>query len=431
VYEPGTLLAGKYRVAHTLGRGGMGVVVAAEHVELRTTVAIKVLSDKYAGRPDVVERFLREARASAQLRSDHVCRVFDVDRFDTGVPYIVMELLLGRDLAKLLRMNGPLDVATATDYVLQACDAVREAHAAHIVHRDLKPGNLFLTQRRDGAPFVKVLDFGVAKAPSDDELSLTGEQTVVGSPSYMAPEQIRASKDSEPRSDIWSLGVILYELVAGRPPFQGATLGDLAVRVATEPFPPLHHVPIGYAMIVGRCLEKDPANRFQTIDELAGALATCVERAPAAAAPRVRLPPPQMIQTLDERSGPLPTTTTLRSASGMIEKKRSEPRRWLVIGTAAAIGIGIGLGVILGGSSGDDDTPAPIAKPTPATQPAPPPEPKPAPEPPKAPEPVKRAVAEPADAGVAPVKPPDDVKRPVHKPAVKPKTKEQVGESRI
>src|SRR5690242_18112641 len=145
----------------------MGVVVAAEHVELRTTVAIKVLSDKYAGRPDVVERFLREARASAQLRSDHVCRVFDVDRFDTGVPYIVMELLLGRDLAKLLRVNGPLDVATATDYVLQACDAVREAHAAHIVHRDLKPGNLFLTQRRDGAPFVKVLDFGVAKAPND------------------------------------------------------------------------------------------------------------------------------------------------------------------------------------------------------------------------------------------------------------------------
>jgi serine/threonine-protein kinase len=419
VYEPGTLLAGKYRVAHTLGRGGMGLVVAADHVELRTTVAIKVLSDKYAGRADIVERFLREARASAQLRSDHVCRVFDVDRLETGVPYIVMELLVGRDLAKLLRVSGPVDIATATDYVLQACDAVREAHAAGIVHRDLKPGNLFLTQRRDGAPLVKVLDFGVAKAQSETELSLTGEQAVVGSPTYMAPEQIRASKTAEPRSDIWSLGVILYELVAGYPPFQGATIGDLAVRVATEPFPPLQHAPIGYAMIVARCLEKEPDHRFQSIDELAAALTACVERAPAAAVPAVRPPPPALIQTLEER-GPLPTTTTLRSASGMIARQRSEPRRWLVIGTAAAIGIGVGLGFILGGSS-DDDPPAPVARPTPPPPEPPKPAPEPAPAAAKAPEP---AVAEPVDAGAAPVK-------PVHKPVVKPKTKEQVGESRI
>jgi serine/threonine-protein kinase len=197
------------------------------------------------------------------------------------------------------------------------------------------------------------------------------------------------------------------------------------VRVATEAFPPLHHVPIGYAMIVARCLEKDPANRFQNIDELVTALSTCVERGPGASMPSLRVPSPPLIQTMEERSGPLPVTTTLRSASGAIEPRRSEPRRWLVIGSAAAIGIGIGLGVILssGGSGDGPTTPAevaPAAAPAAPEPPAPPPKPDPKPEPPP-------AVAAPVDAGVAaPV-----TKPPVHKPAVKPRTKEQVGESRI
>jgi len=159
VYAPGTLLAGKYRVERTLGRGGMGLVVAADHVELRSKVAIKLLADKYVQRPDVVERFMREARSSAQLRSDHVCRVFDVGRLDDGRPYIVMELLEGRDLAKVLRERGALDVMVIADYIVQACDAMLEAHSARIVHRDLKPGNLFLAQRRDGREILKVLDF--------------------------------------------------------------------------------------------------------------------------------------------------------------------------------------------------------------------------------------------------------------------------------
>ncbi|HEX3762946.1 MAG TPA: serine/threonine-protein kinase, partial [Kofleriaceae bacterium] len=226
MYEPGTVLAGKYRIERRLGRGGMGLVLAAEHIELRSVVAIKCLHDAYARRSDVVMRFLREARASARLQSEHVCRVFDVDRLDTGVPYLVMELLHGRDLAQVLRATGPLDPATVAAYLVQACDAIGEAHAAQIVHRDLKPSNLFLTRRRDGAPLIKVLDFGVAKAPEEGSPVLTDASTVVGSPRYMAPEQIRAARIADARSDIWSLGVILYELVSGRPPFEGASLGD-------------------------------------------------------------------------------------------------------------------------------------------------------------------------------------------------------------
>jgi hypothetical protein len=231
VFAVGTLLAGKYRIDRIIGQGGMGMVVAATHIHLQQQVALKFLLPEFLNNTQVVERFVREARASAALRGEHVCRVSDVGALDMGAPYIVMELLEGVDLATLLVQQGTMQVAQACDYVLQASIGVAEAHGMSIVHRDLKPANLFLTRRPDGTPQIKVLDFGIAKAQGDSNLNLTKTTSILGSPGYMSPEQLRSSKDVDIRSDIWSLGVILYELVTGRPPFTGESITELAIRV--------------------------------------------------------------------------------------------------------------------------------------------------------------------------------------------------------
>jgi hypothetical protein len=274
VYAAGTVLAGKYRVDRVLGQGGMGTVVAATHLSLGQPLALKFLLPEHAHNPAVVERFVREARAAAALRSEHVCRVSDVGALDDGAPYIVMELLEGSDLASLLAAHGPLPVPMVCDYLLQACVGVAEAHALAIVHRDLKPANLFLTQRADGAPLIKVLDFGIAKAQSDTNFNITKTSSVLGSPGYMSPEQLRSSRSVDVRSDIWSLGVILYELVSGAPPFTGESITELAIRVTMDPTPPLAApMPPGFGDIVYRCLAKDPAHRYPDLGSFAQALA--------------------------------------------------------------------------------------------------------------------------------------------------------------
>jgi len=184
--EVGSIVGGKFRIDRILGRGGMGVVAVATHLQLEQQVALKVVHDALAGDPEIVERFLREARASARLRSEHVCKVSDVGQLETGAPYIVMELLEGSDLSVVIA-EGALPVATAADYVVQACVAVAEAHALGIVHRDLKPANLFLTRRLDGTPLIKVLDFGIAKAASASDFKITRTSTVMGSPATCRP----------------------------------------------------------------------------------------------------------------------------------------------------------------------------------------------------------------------------------------------------
>ena len=272
----GDVLAGKYWVDRVLGVGGMGVVVAATHLKLDQQVALKFMLPEGVGDADLVERFAREARAAVKLKSDHVARVLDVGTLDSGSPYMVMEYLEGSDLGSLVESSGPLPVLDTVDYVLQACDAVAEAHTLGIVHRDLKPRNLFLTGRNDGRALVKVLDFGISKHKAASELSLTRSSEVIGSPNYMSPEQLKSARAADERSDIWALGVILYELLTGRVPFVAESVTALTAMVLTDRPRAVDQlrpeVPHDLAVVIAKCLEKEPASRFQSIAELAAGL---------------------------------------------------------------------------------------------------------------------------------------------------------------
>jgi tRNA A-37 threonylcarbamoyl transferase component Bud32 len=273
--QAGMILAGKYQVERVLGQGGMGCVVSATHLQLGQRVAIKFLLPEALRIPEAVERFLREARAAVRLKSEHVGRVIDVGQFDDGAPYMVMEYLEGTDLSGYLQRSGPLPVHQVVDFVLQACEAIAEAHSIGIVHRDLKPANLFLTRAPDGGALVKVLDFGISKAQQGDgNFNLTRTTSVMGSPGYMSPEQLRSAKDCDARTDIWALGVILFELTTGRTPFGGDSITELALKVAMDPTPPLNlpGMPPGFDAVVGTCLGKDPAQRYPNVAELAAAL---------------------------------------------------------------------------------------------------------------------------------------------------------------
>ena len=272
----GDIIAGKFRVERVLGVGGMGVVVAATHVDLEQRVALKFLLPDAARNPDVAARFGREARAAAKIRSEHVAKVTDVGTLPDGSPYMVMEYLDGEDLEHVLR-RGPMAVSVAVGYVLQASEAVAEAHALGIVHRDLKPANLFLASRPSGAPIVKVLDFGISKATTGtSEAQLTKTSALMGSPLYMSPEQLASAKFVDARSDIWAMGVVLYELLVGRTPFPADTMPELVAAILQRDFDPPSQfrpdVPPELEAAMGRCLEKDPRSRFANIAEMAQAL---------------------------------------------------------------------------------------------------------------------------------------------------------------
>jgi serine/threonine protein kinase len=278
--QEGDVLAGKYRVEKVLGFGGMGVVVSAFRGDLEQRVAVKFLSEAAAERPDAAERFRREARAAAKIRSEHVARVLDVGTLDTGLPYMVMEFLEGNDISdELNQYPQGLPMVEAVDFMLQAIEALAEAHAAGVVHRDLKPGNIFLARRADGSRRVKVLDFGISKALSGtsvEELSLTKTAALIGSPLYMAPEQMRSAKDVDTRADIWSLGAMLYEMLTGQPPYTGDSIPQLcAALLHDDPIPLRQHrpeIPEGLERAVLRCLMKDRDQRFPTVFELGRAL---------------------------------------------------------------------------------------------------------------------------------------------------------------
>ena len=272
------MVAGKYRVDRVLGEGGMGVVVAATHEQLDEKVALKFLRPVVASNPEVVQRFVREARAAVKVRSEHVARVLDVGTLTSGTPYMVMEYLDGQDLAQTLVGRGPLPVGETVTYVLQACEAVAEAHSLGIVHRDLKPANLFLARRPNGRPIVKVLDFGISKVTSTggDNPALTKAAAMMGSPSYMSPEQMVAAGSVDVRADVWALGVVLYELLTGRLPFVAETMPELVGMILQSGYAPVTalrpDVPPGLQASIDRCLQKDRALRHRNVAELAAGL---------------------------------------------------------------------------------------------------------------------------------------------------------------
>jgi serine/threonine-protein kinase len=249
----------------------MGLVIKAHNLDLDEHVAIKLLREDVELDEDGHERFVREAKNAVKLKSEHVARIRDVGTMEDGRPYMVMELLEGLDLGKIVLDQGALERTRAVDLLLQACDAIAEAHALGIVHRDIKPTNLFVTKRRDGTDLLKVLDFGISKAQMGTDMSLTQTQSMLGTPAYMSPEQMRSARSVDPRSDIWSLGCVLYELCEGRLAFDAENFAELCVMVATEQFAPMEKAP-ELTPVIQRALAKTLETRYQDVADLAFAL---------------------------------------------------------------------------------------------------------------------------------------------------------------
>jgi hypothetical protein len=385
----GDVLAGKYRVDRVLGVGGMGVVVAARHLQLDTKVAIKFLLPAMLGSQEAVSRFAREARAAVRITNEHVARVFDVGTLETGAPYMVMEFLEGGDLAAWVQQRGAMPVEMAVDFVLQACIAVAEAHGLGIVHRDLKPANLFCLRRADGQLHIKVLDFGISKLTdlggSGPPMSVTKTSAMMGSPLYMSPEQMQSSRDVDAQTDIWALGVVLYELVTGSVPFNGETLPEVCVKIATQQPPPTRvfrpDVPPGLEAAMVRCLEKDKRLRFRNVSELANALADFGPKRSRAAVDRIAgmvhaaglvagglpMPPPPATATTGASHdshgtiSPVGGTTPGRTAPDMPGGKNA---RWPLALGAGVLAIGAAATLALvhkNGVSADSPSRAPVA----------------------------------------------------------------------
>jgi serine/threonine-protein kinase len=388
----GEILDHKYRVDRVLGVGGMGVVVAATHVQLNTKVALKFLLPAAMTNAQVIERFAREARAAVQIQSEHVARVTDVGTLPTGSPYMVMEFLEGGDLADVVGKTGPLPVATSVSYVLEACEAIAEAHSLGIIHRDLKPANLFLAKKAGRDPVVKVLDFGISKTKEAGSTGgLTATTAVMGSPFYMAPEQMMSSKDVDARVDIWALGVILYELLTGVPPFAADSMPEVVFLVTQRDPEPLQikrpDAPPGLVAAVSRCLMRDRNQRFQNVAEFAAAIApfgparseVSVERVsrllgtdPAAAA---RVSAARVSADFGGARDPMrpPATSSSwannsQSGAGARSQSETAPRQpktvmYVAIGSAAAlVGILAVVGLGMRGGSSKASSPAPSAE---------------------------------------------------------------------
>jgi serine/threonine-protein kinase len=265
----GQVFLNKYRVESILGQGGMGVVAECTHLQLNERVALKMLRQDVLLDRDAVERFMREAQAAVKLKSEYVARVRDVGTLENGTPFMVMEYLDGQDLGVLIEDRKFLPSPWATELILQTCEALAEAHSLGIVHRDVKPTNLFVTWRPDGTALIKVLDFGISKSPMGTEMHLTQTQSLLGTPAYMSPEQMRSARLVDGRTDIWSLGTVLYELLEGRKPFEAESFSEMCVKVAVDSPTPMVNASVDLQQVVMRCLAKTPEARYQSMADLA------------------------------------------------------------------------------------------------------------------------------------------------------------------
>lgn len=277
--QVGEILAGKYRIERQIAEGGMGVVMAAHHVQLGTPVAVKILKPEVCREADSVARFVREARIAASLANDHIARVQDVGTLPTGEPFMVLEYLEGQDLGEVIDTHGALPTKDAVDFVMQTLEALAEAHSVGIIHRDIKPPNLFVASQQDGTFAIKVLDFGISKGLGLDgraDGAITNTSQLVGSPGYMSPEQLHNPKEVDARTDIWSIGVVLDELLTSDRLFEGETMGQTMANILGRPIRPVRtrrpDVPEGVERIISGCLERDVNRRFKDVGQLAEAL---------------------------------------------------------------------------------------------------------------------------------------------------------------
>jgi serine/threonine-protein kinase len=341
----GDTVAEKYLIERVLGKGGMGIVYVAKHLQLGERVAIKFLKKKTLENDELVARFLREGRTAARLRSEHTARVRDVGTMPDGAPYLVMEYLEGRDFDAVLAEHGSLSPDVAVKYVLQACEALAEAHSMGIVHRDLKPANLILIRKRDGTTAIKIIDFGISKLmASEGGPEMTQASVMMGSPLYMAPEQMASARDADARSDVFSLGAILYHFLTGKPPFVGSSAVDVFERITEGPPSPRvlrPDLPAGIEAITSRCLRRKPGERFPDVAALAAALvpygpphaqlyAESAERilraAAGTAAESSPVEPSGMVAPSPVKAGSLPPPREPEKLPGITSKKSPPPR---------------------------------------------------------------------------------------------------------
>ncbi|HET7538729.1 MAG TPA: serine/threonine-protein kinase [Polyangiaceae bacterium] len=289
------LLEDNYALERVIGCGGAGIVLAARHRRLGQRVALKFLRPDRPRAPEVLERLVLEAQITARIKSAHVTRMLDIGRLPDGEPFLVMEYLEGCDLAALLKARGPLASSDAVAYLRQACAGLTASHAMGIIHRDLKPSNLFLSLAPNGSPLVKILDFGSAEeSPRPGTVAGTHERARkpldMGSPPFAAPEQLRAERPADPKSDIWALGAALFTLLAGRSPFARPYLSETYLAILSGRVPNLTaarpDIERSLAAVVERCLAADPEQRFASAAELSVALEPFVTQAPKAAVSR-------------------------------------------------------------------------------------------------------------------------------------------------
>ncbi|HKO91222.1 MAG TPA: serine/threonine-protein kinase [Polyangiaceae bacterium] len=338
--EKETLFAERYRIDSVLGTGAMGVVYAATHLELGLPLALKIIHPSLMSSPEARGRFCIEARAGAALRSPHTLRVYDAGLLGSAECYIVMERLDGQNLAELTRARGPLPVPVAVDYVLQACEGLAEAHRIGLVHRDIKPENLFLAQYADSAPVIKVMDFGVARWRGRDprgSARLTGPRSNVGSPCYQSPEQMQNAADVDERTDVWALGLVLYELLTGECPFESETIAETCWRILQGPRPSLARlrpdVASGLEIVFQRCIALRRQDRYRSMKQLAAALRPFAGARPEVAGRDswLRLRPAQDVRAVRAPLAPLPIP----------ERRRG---RLFPLATAFLLGVGLSAG---------------------------------------------------------------------------------------